>query len=249
MCTQVNNGLLIEDAAWLSSIARNGTILRMPRLPSSILPDSLPHWSARTTSSTISLIGGPKVTVWFTRTSDGRDMDALRKVITSAKDAILFLMFTPGKQGLHTLAGQRANEKDMYVRGVVSTLGNEKGDSDKNVLDIRLVSSDKKFIPDHYTVIAAAGNRLLWALDRGSHPPRLSVADWARDRALQGAGDRSAVGRSGGRDRKPQLLRAGEREERREPGDRSRSQKARHRVRRLCHSSPVKNCAILRNFV
>lgn len=66
-------------------------------------------------------------------------------------------MFTPGKQGLHTLAGQRANEKSMYVRGVVSTLGNEKGDSDKNVLDIRLVSSDKKFVPDHYTVIQPQG--------------------------------------------------------------------------------------------
>lgn len=66
-------------------------------------------------------------------------------------------MFTPGKQGLHTLAGQRANEPSMYVRGVVSTLGNQKGDSDKNVLDVRLVSSDKKFKPDRYTVLQPQG--------------------------------------------------------------------------------------------
>jgi len=66
-------------------------------------------------------------------------------------------MFTPGKAGLHTLAGQRANEKDMYVRGVVSTLGNAAGDSDKNVLDINLVSSEKKFKPDHYTVSQPQG--------------------------------------------------------------------------------------------
>jgi phosphatidylserine/phosphatidylglycerophosphate/cardiolipin synthase-like enzyme len=84
-------------------------------------------------------------------------MNALRDVINSAKDAILFLMFTPGKQGLHTLAGQRANEENMYVRGVVSTLGTEAGDIDKNVLDIRIISSDHKFKPDHYTVLQPQG--------------------------------------------------------------------------------------------
>ena len=102
-------------------------------------------------------VGPAKVTVWFTRTSDGRDMDALRELITSAESSILFLMFTPGKQGLHTLAGKRANEPSMYVRGVVSTLGNEKGDSDKNVVDVQLVSSDRKFKPDHYTVLQPQG--------------------------------------------------------------------------------------------
>ena len=61
-------------------------------------------------------VGGARVTVWFTRTSDGRDMDALRELIASAQNSILFLMFTPGPDGLHTLAGQRANEEKMYVR-------------------------------------------------------------------------------------------------------------------------------------
>jgi hypothetical protein len=46
---------------------------------------------------------------------------------------------------LHTLAGKRANEANMYVRGVVSTLGTTAADSDKNVLDINIVSSDRKF--------------------------------------------------------------------------------------------------------
>jgi phosphatidylserine/phosphatidylglycerophosphate/cardiolipin synthase-like enzyme len=84
-------------------------------------------------------------------------MDALRGLIAGAKDSILFLMFTPGKNGLHTLAGQRANEKNMYVRGVVSTLGTEAGDTDKNVLDIRIVSSAQNFKPDHYTVVQPQG--------------------------------------------------------------------------------------------
>jgi len=84
-------------------------------------------------------------------------MAALRDVISSAKQAVLFLMFTPGKQGLHTLAGQRAREKGMYVRGVVSTLSADEGGTEQNFLDIDLVSSDRKFTPDRYAVAQPQG--------------------------------------------------------------------------------------------
>jgi len=157
LCTQINNGLLIEDPAVAKLYREQWDHLKdasPPELDPAAFPKELVD--ANDISHPFS-IGGANVTVWFTRTSDGRDMDALRKLISSAKDSILFLMFTPGKQGLHTLAGQRANEKSMYVRGVVSTLGNEKGDSAKNVLDVQLVSSDKKFKPDHYTVVQPQG--------------------------------------------------------------------------------------------
>jgi phosphatidylserine/phosphatidylglycerophosphate/cardiolipin synthase-like enzyme len=126
-----------------------------PKLDPANFPKSL--LTANDEATTLS-VGAAEVTVQFTRTSDGSDMEALRELIDSAKDSILFLMFTPGKQGLHTLAGQRANDRHMYVRGVVSTVGNEKGDSDKNVLDVSLVSSDKKFKPDRYTVVQPQGN-------------------------------------------------------------------------------------------
>jgi len=43
------------------------------------------------------------------------------------------------------------------VRGVVSTLGTAPGDTDRNVLDVRLVSSDRNFKPDHYTVVQPQG--------------------------------------------------------------------------------------------
>lgn len=45
----------------------------------------------------------------------------------------------------------------MYVRGVVSTLGSAPGDSDRNVLDVGLVSSDRNFKPDHYSVVQPQG--------------------------------------------------------------------------------------------
>ena len=62
------------------------------------------------------------------------------------------------------LAAARANERTMYVRGVVSTLGNAAGDSAKNVLDIDLVSSEREFKPDHYTVVQPQG------IDKGFGP-------------------------------------------------------------------------------
>ncbi len=157
LCTQVNNGLLIEDRG-IAKIYQKQWDRLADASPPSLDPANFPKElvSANDKPHTSS-VNGARVTVWFTRTSDGRDMDALQDVINSAKDSILFLMFTPGNAGLHTLAGQRANEKDMYVRGVVSTLGQTKEESDKNVLDISLVSSDKTFKPDHYTVVQPQG--------------------------------------------------------------------------------------------
>jgi phosphatidylserine/phosphatidylglycerophosphate/cardiolipin synthase-like enzyme len=153
LCTQVNNGLLISDNE-VAQLYRNHwdelENASPPKLDPAGFPEVLVAANDKSHSFTI---GAAKVEIWFTRTSDGRDMKALRDLIASAQDSILFLMFTPGKAGLHTLAGQRANEKAMYVRGVVSTLGTSQADSDKNVLDINLVSSDQQFKPDHYTVI------------------------------------------------------------------------------------------------
>ena len=157
LCTQINNALLIDHTG-VAALYRQQWELLKSASPPALDPAGFPPGlvAANDTPHTFT-VGGADVTVWFSRTSDGRDMAALRDVIRSAKDAILFLMFTPGKQGLHTLAGQRANEKDIYVRGVVSTLGNEPGDSDKNVLDVRLVSSDTKFTPDRYTIVQPQG--------------------------------------------------------------------------------------------
>ncbi|GCB02243.1 phosphatidylserine/phosphatidylglycerophosphate/cardiolipi n synthases and related enzymes [Sulfuriferula multivorans] len=157
LCTQINNALLIEHKG-VAKLYRQQWDRLQAASPPELDPAGFPAAlvDANDTPHTLS-VGKAQTTVWFTRTSDGRDMDALRELISSAKDSILFLMFSPGKQGLHTLIGQRANETNMYVRGVVSTLGNETGDSDKSVLDVRLLSSDRKFAPDRYTIVQPQG--------------------------------------------------------------------------------------------
>src|SRR5262249_16082887 len=157
LCTQVNNGLLIDDKDVAALYLQQWNRLR-DASPPKLDPASFPPVLVSANDKSHSFnVGVAKVTVWFTRTSDGRDMDALKDVINGARKAILFLMFTPGPQGLHTLAGERANEKAMYVRGVVITLGTTAADEEKNVLDISLVSSEAKTRPDHYTVLQPQG--------------------------------------------------------------------------------------------
>jgi phosphatidylserine/phosphatidylglycerophosphate/cardiolipin synthase-like enzyme len=157
LCTQVNNALLIEDPAVAALYRSQWDRLKdasPPQLdpagfpPALVAANDVPHSVA---------IGAATATVWFTRTSDQRDMNALREIIAAAKSSILFLMFQPGSQGLHTLAGQRANEAGLYVRGLVSTLGSDAASNQLNVLDVRVVSSDRKFKPDRYTVLQPQG--------------------------------------------------------------------------------------------
>jgi len=157
LCTQINNGLLIEDKS-IASLYRQQWDLLKSASPLATVPAGFTNElvTANDQSHTFS-IGAAQVTIWFTRTSNGGDMEALREVIKGAQHAILFLMFTPGKEGLHILAGQRANEEGMYVRGVVSTLGSQAGESDQNVLDVSLVSNDQVFKPDQYTVVQPQG--------------------------------------------------------------------------------------------
>jgi hypothetical protein len=157
LCTQVNNALFIEDKGIAKLYRKQWDLLKAsspPKLKPAAFSPALMSSNNKTKDFST---GGVKVTIQFTRTSNGSDMDLLGELISKeAKQAILFLMFTPGKQGLHTLAAQRATEKGMYVRGVVSTLGNQEGDSNKNVLDIKLVSDHQAFKPDRYTVVHRA---------------------------------------------------------------------------------------------
>ena len=157
LCTQVNNALLIDDAPLAAHYLAQWGRLR-DASPPVLSPAGFPPLlvAANDVPKTFA-IGSASVDAWFTRTSDGRDMAALRALVSGAKQAVLFLMFTPGKAGLHTLAAARAKEPGMYVRGVVSTLGNTAADNDINFLDIGLVSSDQTFKPDRYSVAQPQG--------------------------------------------------------------------------------------------
>ena len=90
LCTQANNGLIIDDPAVAQDFldawgrihaAGNG-------YPSSLA-------AANSTAKTFA-VDGCKVTPWFVPTQNAEDLDYARKLINGAKDGILFLFFNPG---------------------------------------------------------------------------------------------------------------------------------------------------------
>jgi phosphatidylserine/phosphatidylglycerophosphate/cardiolipin synthase-like enzyme len=144
LCTQVNNGLLIRDAA----------VAKIYREQWQRLRDAKSAFEGLAAANTTPKQIGDDVTVWFSRTSKGVDLEALQAEVKNAKEGILFLMFMPGSAGLFsTVAAQSGNPK-LYVRGVATELPN--GQADASVADINLIEGPKH-TPLHFDVIQAQG--------------------------------------------------------------------------------------------
>jgi phosphatidylserine/phosphatidylglycerophosphate/cardiolipin synthase-like enzyme len=70
-------------------------------------------------------IGQSKVQLWFTPTEERVDLEEARKVITGAKQAILFLMFNPGPRdtllnAIIESARAGAGRKRLYIHGAIN---------------------------------------------------------------------------------------------------------------------------------
>jgi len=118
LCTQVNNGILIENEE-ISKIYLD----EWQRLADAQnnFPEELVSANAespRTSGNT---------DVWFTRvrnpskknTGMGSDLQALVDLVNGAKEVILYVMFQPGVEPLASILKRASN---LYVRGVVSTV-------------------------------------------------------------------------------------------------------------------------------
>ncbi len=127
LCTQANNGLIINDPdvaqdfldAWNRLKAAGNTY------PPALI-------QGNSTSKTF-MVDGCKVTPWFAATSAAQDLDMARKLIDGAQDGILFLFFNPGtfqqvpeKWTLLQNILERHNPSNpdcnanLYMRGVVN---------------------------------------------------------------------------------------------------------------------------------
>ena len=120
LCTQLNNGLLVQDAEVAKAYLGQWQLLRDA---GSSHPASLPK-----ANGTPSEIGGSKAkthrsSVHFTRAPGKVDLDALAEVVNGAKEGLLFLMFIPGATGvLADVRALAAAKPKLLVRGVVSEL-------------------------------------------------------------------------------------------------------------------------------
>ena len=90
LCTQANNGLIINDA----NVAQD-FLDAWNRIHAA--GNSYPPGLAAANSTLNNYqVDGCKITPWFVPTQHAQDLDYARKLINSAKDGILFLFFNPG---------------------------------------------------------------------------------------------------------------------------------------------------------
>lgn len=123
LCTQINNGILINDEGvakvffdqW-GRLKDNGNLTGKDLVTenSQVKPEK---------------VGKTGVDVWFTKSSGAQEMDAANELIANARDGIVFLMFQPGGSPmLDAIVKQQNTNKDLFVKGVISTM--DKNDQD-----------------------------------------------------------------------------------------------------------------------
>src|SRR5947209_6221231 len=130
LCTQANNGLIINDANVAQDFLDAWNRVHMA---GNAYPPTLAVGNSTQKSYHVD---GCKITPWFVPTQHAQDLDHARKLINSAKEGILFLFFNPGvfepddqpqKWTLLQNILNRHHEEnnayynpDLYIKGVVN---------------------------------------------------------------------------------------------------------------------------------
>jgi hypothetical protein len=147
LCTQLNNGILIEDKKVADVYKKQWTLLKNDKRTGKNGRTDMHFGDALMKSNDEVKTGSAGATgkwnVQFTRTSGAQDMDLLSGLINGANDSILFLMFEPGNSGLLQViqsrlspASEHFNDK-LYIHGVANSL---KPGGFGNTLSVNLVS-------------------------------------------------------------------------------------------------------------
>lgn len=144
LCTQVNNGLFIQNSGVATAYLDQWKRLRDAK-------NSFPEQLVNDNDIPVSFgIKGKASSgdIWFTRTHKKVDLTALDAVVNSAKEGVLFLMFQPGGTGtLATIRKLQTKTKSLYIKGVVSTLPSEEGGQeadDGDQVSVAVYDSGKK---------------------------------------------------------------------------------------------------------
>lgn len=117
LCTQINNGLLVEHAAFAQEYMAQWERLRDAK---SEFPKSLIESNSQPKQVSVRK---SQAEIWFTRCAKKVDLAAINEVINGAKEGVLFLMFQPGGAGaLGTVRTLLKKPGGRYIKGVVSTL-------------------------------------------------------------------------------------------------------------------------------
>lgn len=122
LCTQVNNGILIDNAAVAGDFL---AAWRRLEQAGNGYPAALVDGNSAATARSGGQ--GENITAWFAATKRAQDLEHARRLIRDAKDGILFLFFNPGayvnepfRETLLQTIITRKEDPDLYVRGVVN---------------------------------------------------------------------------------------------------------------------------------
>jgi hypothetical protein len=117
LCTQINNGILIKDAAIAQIYLDQWNRLKDA---GNATPPVLVTENSKVKSTKLS---GSSVDVWFTRSSNEQEMNAAINLIKGAQQGIVFLMFEPGNSPmLNAVLDAQAADSNLFVKGVISTM-------------------------------------------------------------------------------------------------------------------------------
>jgi hypothetical protein len=114
LCTQVNNGLRIDNVDVAGWYAEHWQALckAESEFPDWLVTeDAEPHAGA---------LGEGQATTWFPPMHDVVDLDDARARIANAKRGILFLMFNPGREGTLLNAIMDRASEPLYIHGVLN---------------------------------------------------------------------------------------------------------------------------------
>jgi hypothetical protein len=135
LCTQANNGIIVNDAKLAQYFLDEWKLLKDAK---NGYPPSLAVTNGQALSKGTNgfSVDGAKITQWFAPTDKAEDLDYARKLISAAKEGILFLFFNPGvfagadkPASKWTLLqnilfrhhqGSPDYDPDLYIRGVVN---------------------------------------------------------------------------------------------------------------------------------
>jgi phosphatidylserine/phosphatidylglycerophosphate/cardiolipin synthase-like enzyme len=121
LCTQANNGLIVDDPDVAKYFRAEWDQIKAA---GNAYPASFAQFNS--TSKTFPLDGG-SITQWFVPTTDAQDLEFARKLISAAKDGIMFLFFNPG-----AFAGPDKPEKQWTLLQNILARDHDPGRSDFN---------------------------------------------------------------------------------------------------------------------
>jgi len=114
LCTQLNNGILIENEPVAELFERQFDLLAEAGSGVTSKLRSSNNQPARGIP-----LGNATVDCWFTRLSGATDINELVTLVERAKQGIFFIMFQPGSEPVRTLL-RLQEENKLYVRGVAT---------------------------------------------------------------------------------------------------------------------------------